>query len=64
MVQDLLITNRLLIPAAEMQWRFSRASGPGGQASKGIDRIQCFEPFLVVLSEGYCFVLRSASFHE
>ena len=64
MVQDLLITNRLQIPVAELQWRFSKASGPGGQVSKGIDLIQYFEPFLVVLSEGYCFVLRSASLHE
>ena len=37
MVQDLLITNRLLIPAAELQWRFSRASGPGGQGVNTTD---------------------------
>jgi len=64
MVQDLLITNRLLIPAAELQWRFSRASGPGGQARKGIDLIQYFQPFLVVIPEGCCFLLRSRTLHE
>ena len=28
---DLPIDSHLVIPAAELQWRFSRASGPGGQ---------------------------------
>ena len=28
---DLRITPALLIPAAELTWRFSRSSGPGGQ---------------------------------
>ena len=28
---DLLITKRLIIPSKEIRWRFSRASGPGGQ---------------------------------
>ena len=28
---DLPIAPHLLIPAAELQWRFSRSSGPGGQ---------------------------------
>ena len=31
MIQDLLINDRLVIPAAELHWRFSRSSGPGGQ---------------------------------
>ena len=31
MAQDLVISERLVIPAGELQWRFSRASGPGGQ---------------------------------
>jgi len=28
---DLEVTPQLTIPAAELQWRFSRSSGPGGQ---------------------------------
>ena len=28
---DLIINSRLVIPAKELQWRFSRNSGPGGQ---------------------------------
>ena len=28
---DLIITSRLVIPSRELQWRFSRSSGPGGQ---------------------------------
>ncbi len=28
---DLIITSRLVIPARELKWRFSRSSGPGGQ---------------------------------
>lgn len=28
---DLQVSPRLTIPAAELQWRFSRSSGPGGQ---------------------------------
>ena len=28
---DLEVSSRLTIPAAELQWRFSRSSGPGGQ---------------------------------
>lgn len=31
MVSDLPINDRLCIPAAELQWRFSRSSGAGGQ---------------------------------
>lgn len=28
---DVLVSRRLIIPAAELAWRFSRSSGPGGQ---------------------------------
>jgi len=28
---DLIITNRLIIPSRELNWRFSKSSGPGGQ---------------------------------
>lgn len=28
---DLDVTRALVIPAAELEWRFSRSSGPGGQ---------------------------------
>ena len=31
MDRDLVIHQRLVIPAAELQWRFTRSSGPGGQ---------------------------------
>ncbi len=31
MPQDLTVNARLVIPSRELQWRFSRASGPGGQ---------------------------------
>jgi ribosome-associated protein len=37
MVQDLVVTNRMVIPSAELQWRFSRASGPGGQGVNTTD---------------------------
>lgn len=37
MVQDLTVNDRLVIPAAELQWRFSRASGPGGQGVNTTD---------------------------
>lgn len=37
MVQDLVVNNRLVIPARELQWRFSRASGPGGQGVNTTD---------------------------
>jgi len=36
-VEDLRINDRLVIPAAELQWRFSRASGPGGQGVNTTD---------------------------
>ena len=37
MIQDLPINDRLVIPAAELEWRFSRSSGPGGQGVNTID---------------------------
>ena len=37
MVLDLHVTDRLVIPAGELQWRFSRASGPGGQGVNTTD---------------------------
>lgn len=29
---DLIVAGRVVIPAAELSWRFSRSSGPGGQS--------------------------------
>ncbi len=38
---DLAVTSRLVIPQAELQWRFSRSSGPGGQSVNTTDsRVQ------------------------
>ena len=37
MVQDLEVNEHLVIPAAALQWRFSRASGPGGQGVNTTD---------------------------
>jgi ribosome-associated protein len=37
MAQDLRVTDRLVIPAAELSWRFSRSSGPGGQSVNTAD---------------------------
>ncbi|WP_173745351.1 alternative ribosome rescue aminoacyl-tRNA hydrolase ArfB [Actinoplanes sp. TFC3] len=34
---DVLVNDRLVIPAAELGWRFSRASGPGGQGVNTTD---------------------------
>ena len=34
---DLAINSRLIIPAAELKWRFSRSSGPGGQGVNTTD---------------------------
>ncbi|MFI5490984.1 alternative ribosome rescue aminoacyl-tRNA hydrolase ArfB [Actinoplanes sp. NPDC051859] len=34
---DVLINERLVIPAAELSWRFSRSSGPGGQGVNTTD---------------------------
>ncbi|GAA0801370.1 alternative ribosome rescue aminoacyl-tRNA hydrolase ArfB [Spirilliplanes yamanashiensis] len=34
---DLRVTDRLEIPAGELAWRFSRASGPGGQGVNTTD---------------------------
>ena len=37
MPQDLTVNARLVIPSRELQWRFSRASGPGGQGVNTTD---------------------------
>ena len=37
MVQDLQIHDRLVIPAKDLKWRFSRSSGPGGQGVNTTD---------------------------
>ncbi|HEX8632467.1 MAG TPA: alternative ribosome rescue aminoacyl-tRNA hydrolase ArfB [Catenuloplanes sp.] len=37
MPDDLRVTDRLVIPAAELSWRFSRSSGPGGQGVNTTD---------------------------
>jgi ribosome-associated protein len=34
---DLRVSARLTIPAGELQWRFSRSSGPGGQSVNTAD---------------------------
>ncbi len=34
---DLRVSSQLVIPAAELQWRFSRSSGPGGQGVNTTD---------------------------
>ena len=34
---DLRLTAQLVIPAAELRWRFSRSSGPGGQNVNSTD---------------------------
>jgi len=36
-VEDVWVNDRLTIPAAELAWRFSRASGPGGQGVNTTD---------------------------
>ena len=37
MAEDLRVTDRLVIPAAELRERFSRSSGPGGQGVNTTD---------------------------
>jgi ribosome-associated protein len=37
MAVDLKVNARLTIPAAELSWRFSRSSGPGGQSVNTAD---------------------------
>ncbi|MEV6298561.1 alternative ribosome rescue aminoacyl-tRNA hydrolase ArfB [Actinoplanes sp. NPDC051861] len=37
MLEDVRVNDRLIIPAAELSWRFSRASGPGGQGVNTTD---------------------------
>jgi len=34
---DLRVTSRVVLPEEELQWRFSRASGPGGQGVNTTD---------------------------
>lgn len=34
---DLVVTPGLVVPAADLQWRFSRAGGPGGQGVNTTD---------------------------
>lgn len=34
---DLTVSSRVVIPAAELGWRFSRSSGPGGQSVNTTD---------------------------
>src|SRR3954465_6656425 len=36
-VEDVRVNDRLTIPAAELAWRFSRSSGPGGQSVNTTD---------------------------
>jgi len=36
-VQPLVVTRSVVVPAHELQWRFSRASGPGGQGVNTTD---------------------------
>lgn len=36
-VAQLAVTSRLVIPASELSWRFSRSSGPGGQGVNTTD---------------------------
>ena len=37
MPDDVRVSDRLTIPAAELSWRFSRSSGPGGQGVNTTD---------------------------
>ncbi len=37
MADDVQVNERLVIPAAELSWRFSRSSGPGGQGVNTTD---------------------------
>jgi ribosome-associated protein len=34
---DLVVSSRLVVPASELRWRFSRSSGPGGQGVNTTD---------------------------
>jgi ribosome-associated protein len=34
---DLVVSSRLVVPAHELRWRFSRSSGPGGQGVNTTD---------------------------
>jgi ribosome-associated protein len=37
MTEPLVVNSRLMIPEAELRWRFSRSSGPGGQSVNTTD---------------------------
>ena len=37
MVESLRVTRSVVVPARELQWRFSRSSGPGGQGVNTTD---------------------------
>lgn len=37
MTGDLWVTRTVVVPAAELRWRFSRSSGPGGQSVNTAD---------------------------
>lgn len=37
MAGDLVVTRSVVVPAAELRWRFSRSSGPGGQSVNTAD---------------------------
>ena len=37
MLEDVRVNDRLTIPAAELSWRFSHVSGPGGRGVGAID---------------------------
>ena len=36
-MQDLWVSERLIIPSKDLRWRFSRSSGPGGQGVNTTD---------------------------
>ena len=36
-LEDVRVNDRLTIPAAELSWRFSHVSGPGGRGVGAID---------------------------
>jgi ribosome-associated protein len=41
--RDLVVSSRLVVPASEMRWRFSKSSGPGGQGVNTTDsRVELF----------------------
>jgi ribosome-associated protein len=41
--RDLVVSSRLVVPASELRWRFSKSSGPGGQGVNTTDsRVELF----------------------